>query len=73
MTLAEWKNAYKPRPATLKHSFWRNSIPDSALWDLYHLEDYAVSTSTANEVILVPKTGHTPPAKYIYYPEDWGS
>lgn len=71
MTLREWENAFKPLPATLPHSFWRHSIPDSALWDLYHLEDYAVSSSTGQEVILVPRTETTLPPRFIHYPEDW--
>lgn len=64
MTLREWENAFKPLPATLPHSFWRHSIPENALWYMYHLDDFAVSFNTAVEVRFIQRLT-------IHYPEDW--
>lgn len=58
MTLKEWATKYNEHVTTMRHGGTciadRTRTPD-ADWELYHLDDYAVSSVQAGTVWLVPK------------------
>jgi len=71
MTLAQWKNAYKTPCSADGLSIHSADVSKEALRNLFHLEDYYVSTALSGPSYRLCLRVGPPLVDLAYYPEDW--
>lgn len=71
MTLAEWKNAYKPSCSADGLSIYHSGLSEESLRNLFHLVDFYVSSVMSGPCYRMCLRVSPPLVDRAYYPEDW--